>query len=216
MMISSEATRPPLRMAVLISGTGRSLQNMLQKIDAGQLDASVCLVVSSTPTARGLQYAEKGCLPILIADRRQYATQDEFSEAIFAGVREAEADLVVLAGFLKQLTVPEDFTNRVVNIHPALVPSFCGKGYYGHFVHEAALEYGVKISGCTVHFVDNQYDHGPVLLQKAVPVLDNDTADTLAARVFEAECAAYPEALQLIAEGRVAVLGRRVEIIPLV
>lgn len=215
-MMTPDVTCPPLRMAVLISGTGRSLLNMLQKIEAGQLSAQVCLVVASTPTARGLQYAEKGCLPIQIVDRRQYATQDAFSEVIFDGVRKAEADLVVLAGFLKQLTVPEDFTNRVVNIHPSLVPSFCGKGYYGHFVHEAALDYGVKISGCTVHYVDNQYDHGPVILQKAVPVMDDDTADALAARVFEAECVAYPEALQLIAEGRVSLRGRRVEIAPLV
>jgi len=99
-----------------------------------------------------------------------------------------------------------------VNIHPALIPSFCGKGFYGHHVHEAALAYGVKLSGCTVHFVDNQYDHGPVILQVPVPVLDDDTPDTLADRVFAAECEAYPKALQLLAEGRVRVEGRRVRI----
>jgi phosphoribosylglycinamide formyltransferase 1 len=100
----------------------------------------------------------------------------------------------------------------VVNIHPALIPSFCGEGFYGHHVHEAVLAYGVKLSGCTVHFVDNQYDHGPVILQMTVPVLDNDTADTLADRVFAAECQSLPKALQLIAEGRVRLDGRRVRI----
>jgi len=118
----------------------------------------------------------------------------------------------VLGGFLKRLTIPEDFTNRVVNIHPALIPAFCGEGMYGHRVHEAVLQYGVKLSGCTVHFADNQYDHGPVILQKAVPVLDDDTPDSLQKRVFQAECQAYPEAIRLIAEDRVSVDGRRVRI----
>ena len=119
-----------------------------------------------------------------------------------------------MGGFLKRITIPEDFAHRVVNIHPALIPAFCGDGFYGHRVHEAVLEYGAKLSGCTVHFADNQYDHGPVILQRAVPVLDDDTPDTLAARVFAAECAAYPEAIGLIAAGRVAVEGRRVRIRP--
>ncbi len=118
-----------------------------------------------------------------------------------------------MGGFLKQLTIPSDFANRVVNIHPALVPAFCGRGFYGHRVHEAVLEYGAKLSGCTVHFADNQYDHGPVILQKAVPVLDDDTPESLAARVFQAECEAYPEAIQLIADNRVRVEGRRVRIL---
>ena len=119
-----------------------------------------------------------------------------------------------MAGFLKRVTIPEDFANRVTNIHPGLIPAFCGHGFYGHHVHEAVLDYGAKLSGCTVHFADNQYDHGPVILQRAVPVLDDDTAETLAARVFEAECEAYPEAIQLIAQGRVRVEGRKVRILP--
>jgi phosphoribosylglycinamide formyltransferase-1 len=119
-----------------------------------------------------------------------------------------------MGGFLKRLDIPADFANRVVNIHPGLIPAFCGKGFYGHHVHEAVLEYGAKLSGCTVHFADNQYDHGPVILQKAVPVENDDTPETLAARVFEAECEAYPEAIQLIAEGRVKLEGRIVRILP--
>jgi phosphoribosylglycinamide formyltransferase-1 len=121
--------------------------------------------------------------------------------------------LVCLAGFLQLISIPEDFQGRVMNIHPALIPAFCGKGFYGHHVHEAVLAYGVKITGCTVHFCDNQYDHGPIILQRAVPVLDDDTPDSLAARVFQQECEAYPEAIRLFAEGRLRIEGRRVRIL---
>jgi phosphoribosylglycinamide formyltransferase-1 len=208
------ASKSPLKMAVLISGTGRTLRNILDRIDAGQLDGKVVVVVANTARARGLQFAEKAGAPIAVLEPGKFAGQDAFSTEVFARCRQAGADLVVLAGFLKKLTIPADFTNRVTNIHPALIPSFCGKGFYGHRIHETALEYGVKLSGCTVHFADNQYDHGPVILQKAVPVLDDDTPDTLSDRVFEAECEAYPEALRLIAAGRVQIDGRRVRILP--
>ena len=117
-----------------------------------------------------------------------------------------------MGGWLKLVVIPDDFQNRVMNIHPALIPAFCGKGFYGHRVHEAVLEYGAKISGCTVHFVDNQYDHGPIILQRTVDVLTDDTPDTLAARVFAAECEAYPEALRLFAAGRLRVEDRRVRV----
>lgn len=200
------------RIAVLISGGGTTLRNFIQEIDAGRLPVQIVLVISSSPTARGLQFAADAGISSAVVERKAFADQDDFSRAIFDRCREARTDLVVLGGFLKRVTIPADFANRVVNIHPALVPSFCGEGYYGHRVHEAVLEYGAKLSGCTVHFADNQYDHGPVILQKAVPVLDGDTPDTLAARVFEAECEAYPEALRLIAAGRVTVEGRRVRI----
>ena len=123
-------------------------------------------------------------------------------------------DLVVLAGFLKLYLIPEAFKGRVMNIHPALVPAFCGSRYYGHRVHEAVLAYGAKVSGCTVHFADNIYDHGPVIIQRCVPVLDDDTPETLAARVFKEECIAYPEAIRLFGEGRLVIEGRRVRILP--
>jgi len=202
------------RIAVLISGGGTTLRNFIERIAAGRLRMEIVLVISSSPTARGLQYAAEAGIPAAIVERRAFAGQDEFSRAIFDRCRQAGADLVAMAGFLKRVTIPDDFANRVTNIHPALIPAFCGPGFYGHRVHEAVLEYGAKLSGCTVHFADNEYDHGPVILQKAVPVLDCDTPDTLAARVFEAECEAYPEALQLIADGRVSVEGRRVKITP--
>ncbi len=204
----------PLKLAVLISGGGTTLRNLLEKIDAGRLDAQVCLVISSSPTARGIDYAQRTGIPYLVLERKAFDGDEPFSQAVFGPCRQASVDVVVLGGFLKRLVIPEDFTGRVTNIHPALVPAFCGKGFYGHHVHEAVLEYGAKLSGCTVHFADNQYDHGPVILQRAVPVLDDDTPDTLAARVFEAECEAYPEALQLIAQGRVCLEGRRVRIRP--
>jgi phosphoribosylglycinamide formyltransferase-1 len=205
--------KKPLRLAVLISGSGRTLKNLLVRIAAGRLDAEVRLVISSTAEAGGLQFARDAGVPWEVFSRKDFAFQD-FSQAVFDRCRAAEAEIVVLAGFLARLVIPADFENRVVNIHPALIPAFCGQGLYGHHVHQAALDYGVKLSGCTVHFVDNQYDHGPVILQKAVPVLDGDTPETLAARVFEAETEAYPEALQLIACGRVQVVGRRVRVAP--
>jgi phosphoribosylglycinamide formyltransferase 1 len=200
------------RIAVLISGGGTTLLNLIEKIGGGELKVDVALVVSSNGQAGGLKFAEEAGIPAIVLQRKEFASQDDYSEAIFARCRQSGIDLVVMGGFLKRLTIPPDYINRVTNIHPALVPAFCGEGYYGHRVHEAVLEYGAKLSGCTVHFADNQYDHGPVILQKAVPVLDDDTPDTLAARVFSAECEVYPEAIGLIAAGRVRVEGRRVKI----
>jgi formyltetrahydrofolate-dependent phosphoribosylglycinamide formyltransferase len=204
----------PLPVAVLISGGGTTLRNLIEKIEAGSLDVEIRLVISSSPKAGGLHYAEKAGIPSDVVVRKAFDSTEAFSDAIFSRCRRAGAAWVVMGGFLKRVTIPQDFANRVLNIHPALIPSFCGEGFYGHHVHEAVLEYGAKISGCTVHFADNQYDHGPVILQKAVPVMDDDTPDTLAARVFQAECEAYPEVLQLIAAGRVTVEGRRVRIAP--
>lgn len=202
----------PYRIAVLISGGGTTLRNLIEKIRKGRLPVEIATVVSSSPTARGLRFAAEAHIPSAVVESKTFDSQDDFSRAVFDCCRNARADLVVMAGFLKRLTIPQDFNLRVVNIHPALIPAFCGAGFYGHRVHEAVLEYGAKLSGCTVHFADNQYDHGPVILQKAVPVLDDDTPETLAARVFEAECEAYPEALRLLASGRVKVEGRRVRV----
>jgi len=214
MNVNASGPNRPLRIAVLISGGGTTLRNFIEKIEAGSLNAEILLVVSSTPKAGGLQHAKKAGIRTAVVVRRDFDSQEEFSAAIFDLCRQAGVDLVVMGGFLKRVTVPDDFANREVNIHLALIPSFCGEGFYGHRVHEAVLEYGVKLSGCTVHFADNQYDHGPVIVQKAVPVMQDDTPETLAARVFEAECEAYPEVLNLIAAGRVTVEGRRVRIAP--
>ncbi len=201
-----------LPIAVLISGGGTTLRNLLRRIDGGSLDADVRLVVSSSSHAQGLQFAADAGIASRVVRTRDLPTPQAFSDEIFAACRAAGVELVVLGGFLKHLLVPPDYTNRVTNIHPALIPAFCGKGYYGLRVHESALEYGVKVSGCTIHFVDNEYDHGPIILQRVVPVLEGDTPHDLAARVFEAECDAYPQVLQWIAEGCVEVDGRRVRV----
>lgn len=202
--------RSPLKLAVLISGGGTTLRNLLAQIAARQLDARIDLVVSSSPNARGLDYAREAGIQTAVFEQKKFASLEAYSQAVFDACRTAKCDIVVMAGFLKFVTIPADFEWRVVNIHPGLIPAFCGLGFYGHHVHQAVLDYGAKLSGCTVHFVDNQYDHGPIILQRAVPVLDDDTADTLAARVFEAECEAFPEALRLIGAGRIAVSGRKV------
>jgi phosphoribosylglycinamide formyltransferase 1 len=196
----------PLRLAVLISGGGTTLRNLIQKIAAGKLDAKIVLVISSTAKAGGLQIAEGAGIPTLVVDPKNSPTPAEFSEATFGPCRQADSHVVVMAGYLKHVLIPSDFENRVTNIHPALIPACCGPGMYGRRVHEAVLESAAKLSGCTVHFVDNQYDHGPIILQRTVPVLDDDTPDALAARVFAAECEAYPEALRMIGTGRVLVV----------
>ena len=203
--------RPPLRIAVLISGGGTTLANLLAKIGEGSLPAEIVLVISSNPVAGGLTHCSDD-LRGAVLERKLFDSAERYSEAIFGLCRQRTADLVVMAGFLKFVPIPHDFANRVINIHPALIPAFCGAGYYGRRVHEAALDYGVKLSGCTVHFVDNQYDHGPIILQRVVPVAGDDTPETLAARVFAAECEAYPEAIRLFAAGRLSVEGRQVRI----
>lgn len=206
---------PPLRLAVLLSGNGTTLQNLIDRAAGGRLPATIVQVVSNVPSAFGLERARRAEAPAAVVSRKEVGSQEEFSRRIFDHCRQAKADLVCMAGFLQLITIPEDFTNRVMNIHPALIPAFCGKGFYGHRVHEAVLESGVKLTGCTVHFADNVYDHGAIILQRAVPVLDDDTPDTLAVRVFEQECEAYPEAIRLFAEKRLHVEGRRVRILPL-
>jgi len=202
-----------LRLAVLLSGGGTTLQNLIDRIGDGRLRAEVVLVVSNRSDAFGLERAHRAGIPAAIVERSDCSSRDEFSQRIFDLCRKAKIDLVCLGGFLQLLPIPDDFAGRVMNIHPSLIPAFCGKGFYGHRVHEAALAMGVKVSGCTVHFADNVYDHGPIILQRVVPVLDDDTPDTLAARVFEQECQAYPEAIRLFAEGRLRIEGRRVRLL---
>jgi phosphoribosylglycinamide formyltransferase 1 len=204
----------PIRLAVLLSGGGTTLQNLIDRIVDGRLAARIVAVVSNRTEAFGLVRAERAGIPNHIVERRDHGSRQEFSERIFALCRNAEADLVCMGGFLQLVQIPNDYLGRVMNIHPALIPAFCGKGFYGHHVHEAVLEYGAKVSGCTVHFADNVYDHGPIILQRTVPVLDSDTTDSLAARVFEQECEAYPEAIRLFAEGHLRAIGRRVFIDP--
>ncbi len=200
-----------LKVAVFLSGGGTTLRNLLEKQNCGQLNVEFRLVISSKPHAGGLEIARNAGIEAQVIRKSEYGKDAAaYSLAMFDPCRRAEIDLVVMGGFLQHVLIPDDFINRVINIHPALIPSFCGKTMYGSHVHAAALEYGVKVSGCTVHFVDNQYDNGPILLQRTCPVLDNDTPQTLAARVFAEECEALPEAIRTICDGNVHVTGRRV------
>ncbi len=200
----------PINLAVLISGGGTTLQNLIDKIAAGDLKAKIQLVISSTSKAFGLERARKHNIPTAIVRRRDFADDDEFSAAITKEVDRRPVDLVILGGFLKFWKIPPKFEGRVMNIHPALIPAFCGRNFYGHHVHEAVIASGAKVSGCTVHFADNEYDHGPIIVQRTVPVLDDDTPDALAGRIFEQECIAYPEAIRLFAAGRLKIAGRKV------
>jgi phosphoribosylglycinamide formyltransferase-1 len=205
-----------MKLAVLISGTGRTLKNLIDLAAEGELPIDLRLVISSTEKADGLKFAEAAGVPTRVIRRGDSpggaAGDEQFGEAIFSACRDAGVDYVAMAGFLKLAPVPDDFVGRVVNIHPALIPAFCGPGMYGHRVHQAVLDAGVKVTGCTVHFVDNEYDHGPIIWQQPVPVFDDDTVDTLADRVFEVEKEAYPHVLRLLAAGRIKLDGRRVTI----
>ena len=200
-----DPTRPP-RVVALISAGGTTLQNLIDRVADGRLSAEIVAVVSSNPDAFGNERARRAEIPVTVVPRRAPG----FAAAVFDAVRAAAPDLVVFAGWLHLVTIPEDFRFRVLNIHPALLPAFGGKGMYGRHVHEAVLAYGAKVSGCTVHFADDTYDTGPIVVQRVVPVRDDDTPDSLAARVFAAECEAYPEAIRLVAAGNWRIDGRRV------
>jgi phosphoribosylglycinamide formyltransferase 1 len=200
-----------LQVAVLLSGEGTSLENLFEQIEAG-LPARIAVVIASKRDAGGLARATRRGVPAIAVARRDHRDVGAFNDALHAELARYEIDLVALLGFLSPFEPRERFAGRVINVHPALIPAFSGRGFYGHRVHEAVLEAGVKVTGATVHFADDEYDHGPILLQEAVAVREDDTPDTLAARVQAVERRLVPEAIRLIAEGRIAVEGRRVRI----
>ncbi len=210
---SGRANRP-LRLAVLVSGSGSTLQNLIDRIAAGSLAASIGVVVGSRPGLKGIERAAAAGLTNHVVDRTAISPAG-FSAQVFAHCDDAHADLICMAGWLSLLEIPPQYAGRVMNIHPALLPSFGGRGMYGARVHRAVIDHGCKISGCTVHFVDGDYDNGPIILQRACAVAENDTPDTLAARIFGEECQAYPEAIALFAAGRLRLQGRRVNVLPL-
>ena len=203
-----------MKIAVLLSGSGTTLENLFEKIEAGELPVEIAVVISSRADAFGIERAERRGVPTHVFARKKYGSLEEYTEAIFKAARDHGAEFVVLAGFMVMIGIPDDFKNKVLNIHPTLLPSFGGEGMYGHFVHEAVLERGCKVTGCTVHIVNEEYDRGPIVMQRAVPVLDDDTPDTLAERVQAAEREVYPQAIKLFAEGKVEVKGRRVRVLP--
>jgi phosphoribosylglycinamide formyltransferase-1 len=206
---------PPTKIAVLVSGSGTTLQNLVDEIAAGTLNATIPIVIGSRPGLVGIERAAKAKIPNFVVDRKSYEDCAAFSKQVFGLIEDAGGvDLVCLAGWLCLLDIPERYTGKTMNIHPALLPSFGGKGMYGQRVHQAVIDHGCKVSGCTVHFVDAAYDNGPIILQRVCPVLNDDTPEALGHRVFEEEKIAYPQAIRLFQSGKLKVHGRRVAILP--
>ncbi len=208
----TKSDKQAVRLGVLISGGGTTLMNILEYINQGRLNAEVTVTISSRSTVAGVERAKKAGLNVKIIRKKEYPDINEFSRRIEEELIAANVDLVVQGGWLCLWKIPPRYENRVMNIHPALLPSFGGKGMWGHHVHEAVLAAGCKVSGCTVHFCTNEYDKGPIIVQRACEVKDGDTPDTLAARVFQQECIAYPQAIKLFAEGRIIVQDNKVKI----
>jgi len=206
-----------VRLGVLLSGGGRTLLNILDEITAGRLDAEVACVIASRD-CKGVERSRAAGLDVTVVPYKSYKRDDGtadtagYSAALAEVLDAAEADLVIQAGFLSLWQIPPQYEGKVMNIHPALLPSFGGHGMYGHHVHEAVLAAGCKVSGCTVHFVTNAYDTGPIIVQRSVEAYDTDDGDTLAARVFAQECLAYPQAIALFAAGRLSIDGQIVRI----
>lgn len=201
----------PLSIGVLASGRGSNLQAIIDAIANRRLNARVAIVISDNTTAYALERAQAVGIPALACNPKAYTDKEKYEQAIVQALREQGVELVVLAGYMRLVgaTLLENFSNRIMNIHPALLPAF--PGLHGQ---EQAWEYGVKFSGCTVHFVDGGMDTGPIILQAVVPVLDDDTAEILSARILEQEHRIYPEAIQLYAQGRLEIAGRKVRIKP--
>jgi formyltetrahydrofolate-dependent phosphoribosylglycinamide formyltransferase len=204
----------PLRLGALISGGGRTVLNLADRIDDGSLNATIALVISSRASVAGVERARQRGLEVRVAARRDFESDDGLHDAITSWLLEHDVQLVCLCGYLRWFRIDEPYRGRAMNIHPALLPDFGGKGMYGEAVHRAVLASGTKVSGCTVHFLDERYDHGPIILQRECPVIPGDDEHTLAARVFEQECIAYPEAIRLFAAGRLRLEDDQVKILP--
>ena len=205
-----------LKIACLVSGGGTNLQAIIDNIEAGKLKAEITAVISNVPGAKALERAEKHGLPAFVVNNRDFASRELFDRELAAIIDRQGATLVCLCGFMRIFSpfFVEHYPGRVINIHPALLPDFGGKGFYGHRVHVAVLASGKKISGCTVHFVDREVDHGPIILQRTVPVLADDTPDDLAERVLQQEHVAYSQAIELFAQNRLEIKGKKVLVKP--
>lgn len=199
-----------LPIAVLISGGGSTLRNLIERRNHGMLSVDIRLVISSRAGVGGLEIARDAGLESMVISRRSCATPEEHSQKLFDECRKRGVQWVVMGGYLEHLLIPDEFAYRVLNIHPSLIPAFSGQGFYGLRVHQSVIDYGAKLSGCTVHFVDNQYDHGPIIAQLACKVWPDDSAESLQIRVFELERKLYPEVLEAIAAGRMRVDRRTV------
>lgn len=198
-----------LKLGILISGSGSNLQSIIDNIEKGALQATIKIVISNKPDAFGLTRAQKHGLPVAVLKHKDFKTREDFDAELVKILKNNEVDLIVLAGFMRVLTplFLKAFPHKVINIHPALLPSFPGTSG-----QKDAFEYGVKFSGCTIHFVDEGVDTGPIIIQSVVPVFQNDTKETLAARILKEEHRIYPRAIQFFAEGKIEITGRRVQI----
>lgn len=203
------------RIAVLCSGGGSNLQAIIDSVEAGRIDGEIVLVLANASKAYALERAKNHGIPCEFVSKKQAGSSEAFNDILLEKLQQAKADLVVLAGYLPIVgaQIVRAFPHRIINIHPALIPSFCGVGMYGHYVHEAVLAYGAKISGATTHFVDEEVDHGGVIMQKSVPVLEGDTPETLAARVLTVEHEILPETVRLFCAGKLGVDGRHVHVL---
>ena len=211
---SGSGPKGDLRVAVLLSGTGRTLENLIERTRVGELPLRFVQVISSRDGVRGNDVAATAGIPLTVLPRRAFPSIPAFSEAVWTVLDPLAPDLILMAGFLCKIDVPDRYLGRIMNIHPSLLPLFGGRGLYGDRVHAAVLASGMRVTGCTVHFVDNDYDAGPIILQRCVPVLDGDSVESLARRVFTEEREIYPEAIRLFAAGRLQVEGRRVVVLP--
>lgn len=208
-----------INIAVLVSGHGRgsNMQAIIDSCREGRITGRVSVVIGTKGDSPAMERARSQGIPAVEVRPKAFASDEEYAARLLEVLTEHDVDLICLAGYMRILPseVISAYRWRVMNIHPALIPLFCGKGMFGEHVHQAAVEYGVKVSGCTVHFVDEDYDTGPIIIQKCVPVKEGDTAETLAARVLVQEHLAYPEAIQLFAQGRLKVEGRVVHVSPM-
>ncbi|MBA7705664.1 Phosphoribosylglycinamide formyltransferase [subsurface metagenome] len=200
-----------IRIAVLVSGGGTNLQALIDNCKSGFIQGKIVLVISSRPQAYALKRAEKENIHTKVIEKKHYGNEKEYSDAIQREIRAKKVDLICLAGFLVKLSpnIIKTYESRIMNIHPALLPSFGGKGMYGIKVHEEVLKRGQKYSGCSVHLVDEEYDHGPVILQKKVPVKKDDTPQILAERILKEEHKLYPQAVRMFALGKIKQISKR-------
>lgn len=201
-----------VKIGVLISGSGTNLQAIIDNIDSGNINGKITVVISNRKDAYGLKRAENNGIDAVCINRRDFENEDLYNNEIIRILKDKNVELVVLAGYLRILNEKfvNEYKNRIINIHPSLIPSFCGKGFYGEKVHEAVLEYGVRVTGATVHFVDCGTDTGPIILQEVVKVDEDDTVDTLKKKVLKVEHKILPDAVKLFSEGRLKIVGRKV------
>lgn len=205
---------PQVKIGVLISGSGSNLQSIIDNINIGSINGKIEVVVSNKCDAYGLERARQHNIDAVFVNQKDYADINLYNDVIIEELKKHDVELVVLAGYLKILTSKfiETYKNKIINIHPSLIPSFCGKGYYGVKVHEAAIEYGVKLSGATVHFVDENADTGPIIIQESVSVDFDDTAETLQKKILKIEHKILPLAIKYYCDGNIEVVDRKVKI----